>query len=111
MTEAEKSDLKRLMGDKGFQVFLYRMVRSAGLFSVAAQDSRPLEFVEGRRSLALDVLRELEGLQDAPSPDGLPVMTSIQIFLSVAQSATKEKDLGRRSDPYRDLSADGDASE
>jgi hypothetical protein len=109
MTEAEKSELKALMGNKGFQAFLYRMIRSAGLFSVAAHDSRPLEFVEGRRSLALDILNELELLQDVRSPDGLPVLTSIQILLSVAQSATKEKDLGRRNDLYRDInSGDGD---
>lgn len=108
MTDAERADLKRLLGNKAFLAFLYRMVRTAGLFSVAAIEGRSLEFVEGRRSLALDLLNEIDGVQDAKSPDGLPLLTSIQIFLSVAQSDAKEKNLGRRNDLYRDLSTGSD---
>ena len=108
MTDAELADFKKLAGDKAFHAFLYRMVRASGLFSVAALEGRSLDFVEGRRSLALDMLHELETAQLVHSPDGLPVMASIQIFLSVAQSTAKEKNLGRRSDPYGELSGDGD---
>lgn len=112
MTDAERADLRRLMGDKAFLAFLYRTIRSAGLFSVAstAPDARSLDYVEGRRSLAIEMLHEIEELQPEKSPDGLPVLTSIQIFLSAAQSTAKENPLGRRNDPYRDLSPDDGGS-
>lgn len=107
MTEAEKADLKRLGEDKTFQRFLYDTVIAAGIYAVAPMEGRSLEFLEGRRSLALDMLQKLEEANGNPSPDGVPVFTSIQMFLNVAQSDAKEKPLGRRSDPYRDL-GDGD---
>lgn len=109
MTEAETADFRKLASDKAFLAFLYRMIRDAGLFTVAASgpDARSLEFVEGRRSLALDILRQIESVQSSKSPDGLPVMTSIQIFVAAAQLATKEKSVGGRNDIYGDIS-DGD---
>lgn len=107
MTETEKEDLRALLDDKRFLAFLYRQIRAAGVFAIPAREGRPLEFIEGRRSLVLDMLAEIEAVQPVPSPDGLPVATSIQIFLSVAQSSAKEKALGRRSDIYGDLSGDG----
>lgn len=111
MTDAEKGDLKRLLRDKAFLAFLYRRIRDAGLFSLAPIEGRSLDFIEGRRSLALDMLAEIEQAQPEKSPDGLPILSSIQIFLSVAQSTAKEKTLGRRSDPYGELgdTGDGDA--
>jgi hypothetical protein len=109
VTPDEQADFKRLIADKAFLAFLYRMIRDAGIFAISPTGARDIAFNEGRRSLALDILREAEQAQAAPSPDGLPLLTSIQIFLSVAQSAPKEKPLGRRSDPYGDLS-DGDGS-
>ena len=110
MTDPEKAELKRLAKDKAFLLFLYQIMRDAGLMSVAAHEGRSLEFVEGRRSLALDILQKIEAAHDNPAPDGIPLFTSIQIFLNVAQSNAKEKPLGRRSDPYRDLSdGDGDS--
>lgn len=109
MTPADKADLAKLAADKRFQRFLYSMIQRAGLLTVAPAEGRSLEFIEGRRSLALDLLADIEATQATPSPDGLPIFTSIQIFLNVAQSAAKEKDLGRRSDIYGDLSSgDGD---
>ena len=110
MTDNDRAELQRLMPDKAFLAFLYRMIVKAGLFSTAPINADP-RFYEGRRSLCLDLLAEIEAAQEAPSPDGLPVLSSIQIFLSIAQSAPKEKNLGRRSDPYRDLSDGADASE
>lgn len=106
MTEDEKAEFKRLSRDPAFKQFLYRLIRDAGLFSVGGH-TRGLEFAEGRRSLALDVLASVEALEGTPSPDGLPILCSIQILLTAAQSASKEKNLGRRNDPYRDIS-DGD---
>lgn len=112
MTDAEKADLKKLAANPAFQHFMYGAILKAGLFSVAPVEGRSLDFIEGRRSLALDMLSELERVQETQSPDGLPLFTSIQIFLNVAQSAPKEKTLGRRSDPYRDLGdGDGDSGE
>jgi len=111
MTDAEKADFKKLTRNPAFLAFVYRAMRGAGLFTVASVDGRSLDFVEGRRSLALDMLHELESVQDAKSPDGLPLLSSIQIFLSVAQSSAKEKNLGRRSDLYGDLDDGSDGAE
>ena len=107
MTEADKADLKRLGADKTFLRFLYDTMLSAGLFTVAPLEGRSLDFVEGRRSLMLDMLQKLEEAQGNPSGDGIPLFTSIQMFVNAAHLDAKEKPLGRRSDLYRDL-GDGD---
>lgn len=107
MTELEIEGFKRLCADTDFRLFLYRMIREAGVFSAAIER---LEYREGQRSIALWALAEVERAQGSPSPDGLPVLGSIQILTAFAQSAPKEKNLGRRSDPYHDLGSgdDGD---
>lgn len=105
MTEQELAGFKRLCADTDFRLFVYRMVREAGVFSSAADR---LEYREGQRAMALWALAEIEAAQGTPSPDGLPVLGSIQILTAFAQSASKEKNLGRRSDPYRDLGSGDD---
>ncbi|MFM7349500.1 MAG: hypothetical protein ACKO01_08415 [Erythrobacter sp.] len=105
MTEAEAADFKRLCGNTAFRLFLYRMMREAGVFSASTER---LEYREGQRALALWALAEVEAAQGTPSPDGLPVLGSIQILTAFAQSASKEKNLGRRSDPYHDLGSGDD---
>lgn len=108
MTEQELIGFKRLCADTDFRLFIYRLVREAGLFSAGTER---LEWREGQRALALWALNEIESAQGKPSPDGLPVLASIQTLTAFAQSAAKEKPLGRRSDPYRDLGSDDDAGD
>lgn len=109
MTLIEQADFKRLVADKAFLAFLYRMIGQAGLFSVSApgSEARTVHYSEGRRSLCLDMLREVEAAQPIPSPDGMPLISSIQIFLNAAQTDAKEKSLGRRGSIYGDLDGDG----
>lgn len=105
MTPDELIGFKRLCADNDFRLFVYRMLREAGLFSAATER---LEYREGQRAMALWTLGEIETALDRPSPDGLPVLGSIQILTAFAQSASKEKNLGRRSDLYSDVGSDGD---
>lgn len=102
MTPDEVLDLRRLSADPAFLAFLYRMIRSAGVLAPSPSEGR--DFAEGRRALALELLGEIEAVQVKQHPDGLPIFCSIQILTAAAQTAAKEKPLGRRSDPYRDLS-------
>lgn len=105
MTETEAADFKRLCADPTFKLFAYRLIVSCGLFSAPSERH---EFLEGRRSVALELLGEIDTALGNPSADGLPLMASIQILLAASQSAPKEKHLGRRSDLYRDSDGDDD---
>ncbi|QNA85183.1 hypothetical protein G4G27_15140 [Sphingomonas sp. So64.6b] len=98
------SDKLTLMENAAFRRFLFALIRTAGVFetSATAGDGRAL-YLEGRRGLALEVLRELEEGQGKPSPSGIPVHTLIQTLREEVQSAPMEKKLGRRNDPYSDL--------
>lgn len=111
MTDQDKADLMRLMGDKAFLAFLYRTIQRGGVFSTTTTgtDGRDLSFSEGRRSMAIDMLNEIEAAQAVKSPDGLPVFGSIQILVGFAQSVAKENTLGRRSGIYNELD-DGNGS-
>jgi hypothetical protein len=111
MTDAEKVELQDLLGTPKFARFIYRMYLRSGLMAIATsgQDMRDLNFAEGRRSMMLDILMECEAAQPDPSGDGLPIATSIQMFLSAAQMASiKEKPVGRRSGIYGDIGTSGD---
>lgn len=109
MTEQERADLADLMTRPAFRRFLYRAIQNAGLWSATANgsDGRNL-FLEGRRSLGLEILREVDEAQPAQFPDGTPGMTLMQLFSEAAQSQALEKPNGRRSDPYRELGDDTD---
>jgi hypothetical protein len=110
MTDQDKADLMDLMGRPGFRRFLYRAIQNAGLWSATTNgsDGRNL-YLEGRRSLGLEILREVDEAQPVQFPDGIPGMTLMQLFSEAAQSSAPEKPNGRRNDHYRDLT-DGDAS-
>jgi hypothetical protein len=101
-----KPDWQTLMGVPAFQDFIWWLIQNGGVFKYRMDeaDGRNL-FDEGRRSLALAVLSELETSQPAPAPDGIPAMTLIQTFRHVAQSTAikPEKPVGRRRDQYNEL--------
>jgi hypothetical protein len=106
----DKPDKMTLMESAAFRRFLFDLIVRGGVFdaSATAGDGRGL-YLEGRRSLALEVLRDMEEAAPAPSPSGLPIWASIQTLREEAQSPpTKaEKTVGGRNDHYRDL-RDGD---
>lgn len=108
MTESDKSDVADLLSRPAFLRFIGRMFERSGVMSVATGDAtlHPL-YNEGRRSLMMETLGECEEAQPVSKP-GLPVLTLIQMLREAAQSAPKEKVLGRRRDPYGDLDGSGD---
>lgn len=112
MTDQDKADREYLMSLPAFRRFLsLHAIQSAGIFSATANgsDGRNL-YLEGRRSLGLDMLRDVDEAQPLPAPSGIPVITVLQLLREDAQSTPQEKPNGRRSDPYSDIRADSDAS-
>lgn len=101
--------MQRLMRDEAFKAFVYRMMIRGGFFAVSTSgsDGRDLSFSEGRRSMVVEMLHEIEAAMPVPSADGNPILGSIQILSAVPQIVAKEKALGRRSDHDHD---DGDPS-
>ncbi|MGY4397269.1 hypothetical protein ACVWZA_002463 [Sphingomonas sp. UYAg733] len=97
-------DKLTLMESAAFRRFLFDLIQRAGVFhsSATAADGRTL-YLEGRRALALEILRDLEEAQARPSPSGMPVFTLIQTLREEAHSAPTEKKLGRRNSTYSDL--------
>jgi hypothetical protein len=111
MTEIDKADLQSLLKQTAFLRWLYRQTERAGIFTIATSgaDHANLSFAEGRRSIVLEALQECEQAQPIGGV-GIPALTLIQMLRETAQSAAKEKPLGRRRDPYGELSDDGDST-
>jgi hypothetical protein len=109
LSDQDKADLADLLERPGFRRFLFRVIQNAGIFQSTANgsDTRHL-FQEGRRSLGLDILREVDAAQPVPGPSGIPTLTMIQVLREEAQSPTPERtQRGRRSDTYSELTTDG----
>ena len=104
----DKADKQALLASPQFRRFLFALIRDGGVLATPAPADPKAMFLEGRRSLVLDVLNALEDGQSAKSPSGLPVLTLIQTLREEGQSAVKEKPIARRRDQYRDLD-DGSA--
>lgn len=106
----DKADKLTLMERAAFRRFLFDLIQAGGLFTTTATeaDGRAL-YLEGRRSIVLDVLRDMDEAAPAQSSTGIPVLTLIQTLREEVQSApSTEKKLGRRSGPYSDLGDDSD---
>jgi hypothetical protein len=108
LSDQDKADLADLLERPGFRRFVFRVIQNAGIFSATANGSdQRTSFNDGRRSLGLDILREVDAAQPVPSPSGIPSLTLIQVLREEAQSPPPERTAsGRRADPYRDLSSD-----
>ncbi|GAA0335437.1 hypothetical protein GCM10009087_52320 [Sphingomonas oligophenolica] len=87
----DRSDKLTLLENAAFQRFLFAMIEAGGVFEATATmaDGRTL-FLEGRRSLALEMLRDLDAVQPLPLPGGVPIQTLIQTLRERVQSAHKE---------------------
>jgi hypothetical protein len=106
LTDQDKADLADLIERPGFRRFLFRVIQNAGIFESHGQRVRSAHlFNDGRRSLGLDILREVDAAQPVPGPSGIPTLTLIQVLREEAQSQPPERtNRGRRSDPYSETS-------
>jgi hypothetical protein len=106
VTDQDKADLVDLLTKPGFRRFLFRAIQTAGIFDATANgsDGRNL-YLEGRRSLGLELLREVEAAQPAQHPSGIPMLTLHRILTEEIQSP-QEKPSGRRNGIYNDLGSD-----
>ena len=94
----EKADKLVLLESAPFRRFLVSLVQTAGVFDVTANvaDGRHL-YLEGRRSLALEILRDFDDAQPVSLPAGIPAATLIQTLQELAHSSRKENVLERRN--------------
>jgi hypothetical protein len=114
LTDQDKIDLADLIERPGFRRFLFRVIQNAGIFAATANGTdQRTSFNDGRRSLGLDILCEVDAAQPVPGPSGIPTLTLIQVLREEAQSRPPERTKsGRRPDPYSELRTDGpDAAE
>jgi hypothetical protein len=110
LTDQQLADYRDLLERPQFQRFLLRVIQLAGIYEATANGSEERTFyTNGRRSLGLDILREVDAAQPLPSPTSIPTLTLIQVHREDAQSQTPERTKsGRRSDPYADIRTDAD---
>jgi hypothetical protein len=102
----EKGDKLELMQNPAFRRFLFSLIQSTGVFDASAKsDDGAHLYREGRRSVTLEILRDMEAAQPVQSPTGIPILTSIQTLREEAQSGGKEIKRAR-SGTYRDLGDD-----
>lgn len=104
MTDKEKTELLGLLKLPAFLRFLSRNTQCVYALGTSGTGDRDLNFHEGRRSLALDMLGQAEEALGSGAP--IPMLVSIQMFLDASQSASSEKLNARRSDTYNDLGSD-----
>jgi hypothetical protein len=105
----EHPDKMVLIEHPAFRRFLLDLLQRAGVFDVTSSvsDGRNM-FLEGRRSLALEILRDLDEAQAIKNPEGLPALTLIQTLGELLQSAPLKKTSTRESGIYADVQTDPD---
>lgn len=90
----DRADKETLLASPAFRRFLFSVVQSSGVYDVAASEADH-RFLDGRRSLALEMLRDFESVQPARHVSGIPVGTSIQLFAEAMQTTVKNTSSGR----------------
>lgn len=105
----DKADKILLLENPVFRRFLFALIQSSGIFETTANgsDGRNL-FLEGRRSLGLEVLRQLEEAQPAQSTSGIPVLTLIQTLREAVQTPPRLETRRGRKDAYAELRPEGE---
>lgn len=93
-----KEDMAWLNTQPQFRRFLFRVIQNARIFEPVTDgsDTRYL-YHEGRRDLGLEILADAELGQPVPHPDGLPILTVIQVLREEAQKPAPDK---RNRDRY-----------
>jgi hypothetical protein len=110
LTDQERADYADLLERPQFRRFLLRVIQLSGIYEATANGSAERTFfTNGRRSLGLDILREVDAAQPIPAPTGTPTLTLIQVHREEAQSPPTERNpRGRRNGLYNELGSDGD---
>jgi hypothetical protein len=99
-----QADITDLIKQPAFRRFLFHAIQISGIFEASANGTEErTSFRDGRRSLGLDLLREVDAAQPVPNPSGIPMLTLIQVLREEAQSTPQEKPNGRRSGIYNEL--------
>ncbi len=112
MTDAQHAlDVKELMELPSFRRFLWRSIQMAMIFEHGGNgtngaDGRNLDWIEGRRCLGFDILRDVERGQPVSHPQSL--FTLMQVLREEAQSQKPEKSNGRRDRYHDDSDRDSD---
>jgi hypothetical protein len=111
LTDQQLADYKDLLERPQFRRFLLRLIQLSGIYEATANGSAERTFfANGRRSLGLDILREVDAAQPVPGAE-LPSLTLIQVLREDAQSALTERNpRGRRNGLYNELGTDGDGN-
>src|SRR6478736_2308877 len=94
--------MTELMALPSFRHFLFRSIQKAGILQPATNgaDGRNLEFLEGRRSLGFELLREADqGLPPAARSD-LSIMTLIAALREEAETPRKPE---KKRDRYEEI--------
>ena len=84
-------DMAELLALPSFRRFLFRSIQSAGILGTATNgaDGRNLDWIEGRRSLGFDILREADSGQPVPMRSDLSIMTLIAALREEADTPRK----------------------
>jgi hypothetical protein len=102
-----KSDLEHLLGQPQFQRFLLRAIQLTGFFETATDGSHDGAVERlARRNLGLDILAMVETGQPAQHPDGIPVLTLLQILREEATQPLEKPNV--RRNPSNRYESDGD---
>lgn len=100
-----QQDMEELLKLASFRRFLFRSIQSAGILSAATNgaDGRNLDWIEGRRSLGFEILREADLGQPAPARSELSIMTLIAALREEAETPRKPE---KKRDRYDGLDND-----
>lgn len=100
-----ETDMAELMEMRSFRHFLFRSIQKAGILSTATNgaDGRNLDFLEGRRSLGFELLREADlGLPPVARSD-LCILTMIAALREEAETPAKPE---KKRDRYDGIDND-----
>ena len=108
--EAQRAaDLAELMALPAFRRFLFRQIQSAGILehATSGSDGRDLAHAEGRRGLAIDMLRDAEAGQAEAVRHPLGVATLIAVLREEALATARDRQEEQGYDRYAE--GEGDA--
>ncbi len=102
---AVSDDMAELLALPAFRRFLFRSIQSAGILAATTNGAvgRNLDWIEGRRSLGFDILREADSGQPAPMRSDLSIMTMIAALREEAETPRKPE---KKRDRYDGLDND-----
>ena len=95
----EKGDIQHLLAQPQFHRFFLRAIQLAGFFETATDGSHDGAVERlARRNLGLELLAMVESGQPAQHPDGIPVLTLLQILREEATQPLEKPNVRRTDD-------------